>query len=525
MRHPTDERLVVFGVALFFLVLASVVATAWDGLLTLVWHPGIHLEQTSVAVNYAHHGVLTPFSLNKQDIVHLPPLYSWFVYAAIQVTGWIEAGRIVSVLAGVATIPILYLTVEEFDTDWDIRLGAPLFLATSPLFVLLGGAIMQETLMVFFSTLAMYLFARYVTTGNDQYLLGTAIPIFLSAFAKWPGIFTLVPIGLFLLWEKRWGVFRYWQAYAVAVVPVGLSLAWFVYISHIAISPPSGNITSRLLFAIDLSPGSVVKRLVRYWITRFPVTHLFFALVGVTVLDVADEWDVFVLAWLAGTFAYVVVFLRGAVYHDHYAALMLPSLAVLAALGLGRLSTAMVSRLQSVTRGQVVAVVWVLLLFGITIGVAGLSVSVRPETQYVAGQEDVGQYVVSGAGNRKVVFVAFPDTDRQPYPREVDTVASHVDTYDTSHVGFVTSETLPVYYRLSGNHSKMETYSSPPGSVERYGSPSSQLLNDSTPADIVVAPKRSNWDGSVPGYEIDREFPRFYVLTRTASSSDSSLTR
>jgi hypothetical protein len=521
VRRPTDERLAVFAVAFAFFCFALAVATAWNGLLTLVWHPGIHLEQTSVAVNYARRGLLTPFSQAKQDLLHLPPLYSWVTYVAVRLTGWTEAGRLVSVLSGVSTIPVLYATLRELDVERDVRLGALVFLATSPLFVLLGGAIMQEALMILCSTVAMYTFARYVGTGEERYLLLTAVPVFLSTFAKWPGVFILVPIGLFLLWDERWRVFRHWQAYAVAVVPVSLSLGWFLYISSVSMSPPSGDIANRLVINVRTTPVETVVRLGRYWLTRFPATHLLFAVVGLSALGLDNRRDVFVVAWLAGGLSYVLVFLSGAVFHDHYSALMLPPLAILAAQGLRKLSTVLEDR-TPLSRDRLVPAVWILLFVGMLVGLGALTTAVSPETRYAVDRDTPDGYVVSGLGNRDILLVISPDGAHRSYSQEVDAVAQFVNEQDTSHVGLIPREAMPVYYRLGGDLSRIEIYSNRPGEP---GLPSGKLTNDPSPAEVVVAPKRSRWDGTLSGYEQAREFDRFYVLVRADSAIDSNTSR
>jgi 4-amino-4-deoxy-L-arabinose transferase-like glycosyltransferase len=508
LRRFTDDRLALLGLGFVYTLFVGIIATAWNGALTMAWHPGIHLEQTSVAINHAQHGLFIPYSIIQADLLHLPPLYTWFTYGAIELTGWTEAGRLVSLLAGLSTLAVLFAILEEFDFDRDIRLGALVFLATSPLFLLLSGAIMQETLMLFFSTLAMYVFARYVRTGDERYLLATSLPIFLSSFSKWPGIFTLIPIALFLSWDERWRIFRHWQAYLVAIIPVSLSLLWFFYLSSVSTSPPSGNIAIRLLFNVQTSPVTTVVRLTRYWMTRLPGTHLLLALVALGSFRRFDEREVFFVSWLAGGVLYVVVFLAGAVFHDHYSALMLPPLAVLAAWGLRTLLTHIESRLPSITSQQLTAVVWVLLLVGVLVGVATLSTTVQTESEYVVDRNDVGAFSVSGLGSRDTALVVFPDTDKQSYAREVDDVAAYVNDRPSSHVGIVGRASFQVYYGLSGNLTQVEMYSVLSGRFE----------NDSTPPDVLVVPKQDDLNTTIPGYAQDREFTRFRVYRRNASN-------
>lgn len=291
-----------------------------------------------------------------------------------------------------------------------------------------------------------------------------------------------------------------------------------------SVSPPSGDITVRLIVNMQTSPTETIRRLGLAWATRVPFTHLLLAAIGLASLSLDDERDVLLLMWFGGGFSYVVVFLSGAVFHDHYAALMLPPLAVLSALGLRALSTELSFRLGSITRTQVAATICILLILGMSVGVATLTTTVHPETNYITEKDETGGYTVR-QGSVPVVLTMAPDQRSRSFPQDAEAVAQFVNKQGYSHVGLIQPEAVPIYYHLSGNLSRVEIYWSSPGEMGRNKTLSRELHNDPSPADIVVAAKQNNWNGTLAGYKQLRESERFYVLLRTDLSTETAQDR
>lgn len=244
----------------------------------------------------------------------------------IEVTGLLEAGRLVSFLFGFGTLLLVLKICKELYDKKTSHL-AMFLLASSPAFFALSAHIMQETMMVFFSTLSILSLLKYREEKRNRYLFAVGISIFLSAFAKWPGIFTLIGVGICLLYTEKERAFRKPAIYVSMFFPLILSLAWYFHIQEVAVSvSPSRHLIGRLFFNLEASFLKVIKDTGFELTTRVPLTTLLLALVGISQRKNKDR---IILAWLLSGIVFYLIFLQGAFKHGHYGFLMVPPLAIL----------------------------------------------------------------------------------------------------------------------------------------------------------------------------------------------------
>lgn len=326
--------------SIYFILVLLLLTSPWR----FVGKSGETFWQVSMALNYDHYSLLTPFSTATRDFANLPPLYSWIIRSAMVGTGHIEAGRIVSFMFGIGT---LLLTFKICGLLYGRKTGyvAMLLLATSPLFIVVSTVMMPETTMLFFSALSVFLLMKFLGSDNNKYLFAVGATAFLSAFAKWPGIFTLVGVGGYLLYKRRLKIIKNPAFYALIFIPVFLSLIWIFHIQSIAMKPVLGEGLLDYLFFNLTAPLSEVFTNVGYELTIYvPLTTLGLALAGMVF---AKKENCLPLFWLMGGALFYLLFLKGAAGHYHYSSLMLPPLAILGARGAIALSNKVESMLKT----------------------------------------------------------------------------------------------------------------------------------------------------------------------------------
>ena len=304
------------------------------------WQSGIEFEQTTTALNHEAYGWL-PFSSLQGRYSHLPPGYSLLVYIAIRATAWLEAGRLVSFVALLLTLLIIYDITRRCYPDKTSRpMLSVFFLVTSPLFILLGGSINQEASVVLFASLAIWLYlwgyaARKVKVG----LLLSGLSIACATFSKQSGYFTVIPIAGHLLYQHRARVFRRWSTYLFIGLPTGTALAWLYTAWKVRWTESQGtnvlwqrsilNIESRVT---KVGWSGIFSTIASQFATRVPGSTVFLAIAALLRFD--PRTDLIPLLWCVSGLAYYLLFLEGSIGHTHYLAVTLPGMSILAAKGL-----------------------------------------------------------------------------------------------------------------------------------------------------------------------------------------------
>lgn len=346
MEAFESERLGLGIILCGYLATVIVLMTAWGGHLTTFWHPGIHLEQTSVAANYPATGFFRPFSDVQQGIVHLPPVYSWLVFVGLTGSGWYGIGKVASLIMGLGTLVVLHQTVKRLGYAQEIRLLSVTMLASSPLFLMLSGSVMQETALLFFSVGAMHCFLFYWQSDSVPGLLLATFLVACAVLSKWQGVFMLIPMAAVLFYDGGFrGLFKIRNVVAAAL-PLILGFGWLRWIQLNSADPPTGQLFNRFFFNVGSSAREIALMIGVDIVAFWPISMVLLALVATLRRTFDPANKILLFSWLAAGLSFYALFFQGSIHHDHYIALALPPFAILAALGLDFAVSALASNVS-----------------------------------------------------------------------------------------------------------------------------------------------------------------------------------
>jgi 4-amino-4-deoxy-L-arabinose transferase-like glycosyltransferase len=112
------------------------------------------------------------------------------------------AGRLVAVAIGLATVYLAYL-LGSLLYGKNAGILAALILAIMPYHVVVSRQVLLDGPMVFFSTLTLYLLARFAKTGRSAWLHAVGVGMGLTFLAKETGIILLAAIYAFLALSRE----------------------------------------------------------------------------------------------------------------------------------------------------------------------------------------------------------------------------------------------------------------------------------------------------------------------------------
>ncbi|MBI5122414.1 glycosyltransferase family 39 protein [Candidatus Roizmanbacteria bacterium] len=288
-----------------------------------------------------------------------------------------EWGRVISIISSCLITLFLYLIVRRHSNQ-TIGLLSAFFYAFTPYNIYYGRTILTDTSMVMATLGAIYFFDRYLdviarsesrlnrekTTKQSQtgsilfYLLAlvfTAGALLLKAHA----LFFVLPI-VYLAWKKfGFKLFFQWQLWFFAIVAIAPLAAWRNWMTQF----PEGIPASNWLFngnGIRFRPSFF--RWIFYERLTILISGYFgvvLALIGIYRMKKLKEW-LFFVAFFLSSLIYVCVVATGNVQHDYYQIPIMPSVAILFAIGTYFLSQWSLSK---VPVGKILVVVCILLGF------------------------------------------------------------------------------------------------------------------------------------------------------------------
>jgi 4-amino-4-deoxy-L-arabinose transferase-like glycosyltransferase len=169
------------------------------------------------ARHIARHGLLAglgqqvywPFRPLNRDLLVYPLLGSW-LYRIIGDA--ILSLRLISAVAGVGLIPLLYILVDELFDDRETALLSAGIVAFLPEFTRASAAVYREVLMAFWLVLVAYLVIRSCRSKKYSWLLAgcSGVLIFISFLTRPEGV-VILPIAVMtilfferkLSWKRR----------------------------------------------------------------------------------------------------------------------------------------------------------------------------------------------------------------------------------------------------------------------------------------------------------------------------------
>lgn len=456
-----------------------------------MWNGANQLSRTLTALSFRNSPIFASFL--SFGATSGAPLYPLIDYLAISATGSVEAGRLVSFLFGIGTMLLVYKICRLW---FDRKTGylAMLLLAISPLFILNSITIKRETMMLFFSALSFFFLSKYRVEDNDWFLILTGIALILTVLTKPVGVFIFVGVGLYLLYEERLKIFRNPAFYVGMIIPglVGLVAFAIPYLQHGGIGVPW-----QLIKYLDVSTLAVLKDVAIEFAAFLPLPTLILAILGIRRMKGLSNMSIF---WLLSGVLFYLVFLSGAYHHTHYASLMLPPLAIIAARGVYPLSGKLSNLFGKGVSKPLFTVSLAILIILSSLGYFYASF-VNPNQPYMDEMETVGKYVERKAESNGTIALS-QNAEPIYFHISLDNV-ERVKRIGTGGAGALENlSELPDVVVVQTNPPVYPPTYSPQGEVSEWGE---------VPR---ISEKELNKILSLDNYHVAREFNYFTVITR-----------
>lgn len=338
---------------LFALLIAAFVVRLYHFSAPLAdWHSWRQADTSAVTRNFFKQGVdlLHP---RFDDLSNVPsgqdnpkgyrfvefPLYNLMQAGMYRLSAGLltleEAGRLVSILATVSIVALLYFLVKKHLNETAAFLSAGIY-AFFPFTIYYGRTVLPDTSMAAAILAGIYFFDRWIEeiSGNKRYLyfilaiFFTASALLLKPYAL---LFTL-PM-LVIAWNV-WGVtaVKKWQLWVFLLFSVLPLVLWRLWMQQYPEGVPAnawllnGNgIRFRPAFFRWMGYERITKLISGY-------VGVVLLLLGVYGLKLTKQW-LFFLSFLISSLLYVVIFATGNVQHDYYQILIMPSIAIFMGIG------------------------------------------------------------------------------------------------------------------------------------------------------------------------------------------------
>ena len=315
------------------------------------WHSWRQSEVSSVSRNFVRDGfdLLHPRMDNISNVQSGKdnpngyffvefPLYNaaqaglYSIFGIVTLEQW---GRLVSIFSAILAALFLYLIVRRHSNE-AIGLLAAFFYAFLPFNIYYGRTILADTSMVMATLGAIYFFDRWLTEKSKIknwifYLVAivfTSVAVLLKPFA----LFFVLPM-LYLAWRSYgFTLFLQWKLWIFAIVTVAPLIWWRTWMQQFPEGIPANT---WLLNGNGIRFRPAFFRWIFYerltiLISGYAISLL--ALVGIVKLRLLKEWGFFI-TFFVSSLLYVCVFATGNVQHDYYQIPIMPSVAIIFAIG------------------------------------------------------------------------------------------------------------------------------------------------------------------------------------------------
>jgi hypothetical protein len=316
------------GVAVFFISLIVLSATAArPSIATALVDPVAHIQDQDEAVYgatsleiAARGNWLTPRFLGRYAL-YKPPLFYWLSAISIKLLGPIPfALRSPSLLAGAATIALLFLWVLRSTASTTIALTGALLLLSSHMFFVLSRTGLMDALLTFETALAMFALAHDPRLESPRafwcFSLASGAALMTKGIA---GAYPLLGLVVFCVISKERPRFpRLAQAVAITTA---IAAPWHVYqlVQHPRWFWNEYVLTEHVVFGLGAPPQAVPESQVLFYWKRLVALDPF--LLAAAVISLTRVRPRAALAWI-----FVVA------YHNaSYLLPLFPPLAILAA--------------------------------------------------------------------------------------------------------------------------------------------------------------------------------------------------
>src|SRR6185369_4555342 len=259
-------------------------------------------------------------------------LYKLFGFLTLE-----EWGRLITITSSMITCLFLYLLVSRHSNK-AIGLWSAFFYSFIPFNIYYGRVILVDPSMVMAVTGGIYFFDRWLNSNSKSKVQGAKFYLLALVFTTLA--FLLKPVAVFfvlpmivLAWQKfGWRLLLQWPLWLFAVVSVTPLIWWRTWMMQYPEGIPAntwllnGNgIRFRPAFFRWIFYERLTKLISGYF-------GMVFVLVGIYKL--AKQKDrLFFASFLVSSLLYVCVFATGNVQHDYYQIPIMPSIAIIFAIG------------------------------------------------------------------------------------------------------------------------------------------------------------------------------------------------
>lgn len=310
------------------------------------WHSWRQADTASVAREYVKHGVdlLHP---TYQDLSSIPsgldnPHGYRFVefpvinalhaelYLKFPSVGFVEWGRILSIVASTLTVLLIYLIMSSV-SGWLAGTASALVFAILPYNVFYGRVILAEPWLVLGMMLSLWAFIKYWKTARLRYWLTCFLALTFAILMKPTALVVGLPMFLYTL--TIWNFKRF-----LSLLPMTLSLLPYLWWRHWMGQFPEGIPAAAWLFNGN---GIRFKGAWFRWLFGDRIGDLILGYWGLVPLGFGiaalgrKKQELAVVGGLAvGALIYMAVIATGNVQHDYYQIQIMPAISMLVGLGI-----------------------------------------------------------------------------------------------------------------------------------------------------------------------------------------------
>lgn len=295
----------------------------WDW--TTLWAPKVDvyatLENTSQV--YAQEFLL----------YHIPVA---LIYHLVGIAEW--PGRVVSIAWGMLGLWVWYLLIRRRFGE-QIAILTLLFTGLSPLIWYYQRTIMADAAMLTAMILGVYYFEQWLDQQTSYKYLGYALlwTIFAGLFKVF-GLVVGVTYLLMIVFRKEYPLLKDPKLYGFAILAWLPTLVWIYHVIHLeeGITEFTDNNSMNqirhpeLLLTWNFYNRLIFSRIIDQGLTPWVAI---FAIIGLFSCSLKDRRYHLPLAWLGGSFTFLIITQRGNYVHDYYQIFFIPGLTVFAAIG------------------------------------------------------------------------------------------------------------------------------------------------------------------------------------------------
>lgn len=319
------------------------------------WHSWRQSETSSVSRNFANDGfdLLHPRMDNISNVqsgLDNPqgyffvefPLYNaaqaglFMLFGGFTLEQW---GRLLSIISSTLVALFLYLIVSRHSNKI-IGLFAAFFYALTPFNIYFGRTILADTSMVMAILGGILFFDLWIEENSklqikNKKMLYFVLSILFTTAAlllKPTAVFFTLPIFYLAFAKFGWKLFKKWQIWLFALLTISPLLWWRTWMTQFPEGIPAN---AWLLNGNGIRFRPAFFRWIFYERLTLLISGYFgmvFVLFGLYKIRKLKEW-LFFVSFFVSSLLYICVFATGNVQHDYYQIPIMPSVAILFAIG------------------------------------------------------------------------------------------------------------------------------------------------------------------------------------------------